>query len=103
MSATDEPFDAGDRQSVKARGRNLKREALSEAAVIRTMLATPEQRKFWWHILEVCGIFRAELLSPEALLFATGQRNIGLLLLGAIPPDLFRLMSDEASKEKQDA
>lgn len=97
-------FDAGDRTSVRRANRDKGRKTKEEEAVIRSMLGTPEQRAWWWDLLSRCGVFRADLLSADALQFATGQRNIGLLLLAAIPPDLYAVMTSEANlKDKQDA
>lgn len=66
---------------------------------LRTVMGTPEGRRFMWGLLGECGLYRSSY-HPSALIhFNEGQRSIGLSLLGRITadcPDQYLTMQSEA-------
>lgn len=99
MSAIDDK-EKVDRKELKWRvGR---RRELEDIAFV---LSTPEGRRFYWRIMEKCGLHRSSFGqgSTNTICFNEGERNIGLLLLAdleeADPQAYVKCLSESKTEE----
>lgn len=79
---------------------------MAERAVddLRSVMGTPQGRRFMWALLGECGLFRSSY-HPSALIhFNEGQRSIGLSLMARVTaecPDLYLTMQGEAIDDQR--
>lgn len=67
------------------------------------VLSTMQGRRFYWRLLEKCGIFESSFTGNNTTFFNEGMRNIGLMLLkdvNEIDPQAYLKMLEESKYEK---
>ena len=71
-----------DKEQVK-RGRKIEQERRRrDLEDMRTILALPAGRRFYWRLLGECGIFKTSFTGNSTTFFNEGMRQVGLKLLG---------------------
>lgn len=94
MNAADEQQLADSKKRNKA-GRD------QELDDLRTVLGTPQGRRFYWRTLGECGIYRTSYTgSSNSTCFNEGKREIGLRLMADLmeaAPEKYILMQQEAT------
>jgi hypothetical protein len=102
----EEPKERGDLADPKKVGR---RETLDKLRVrqeqedILFILSSVQGRRFYWRMMERCGIFESSFTGNNTTFFNEGQRNIGLMLLSKlneISPQSYLQMIHEAKYEE---
>lgn len=68
-----------DRRETKSKV--LRRRELEDVAAI---LATVEGRRFYWRVMQRCGIHKSSFTGNNTTFFNEGERNIGLFLLAEL-------------------
>ena len=73
---------------------------------LKTLMATPQGRRFFWGFLNAAGLYRTSFTGDAATsFFNEGRRNLGLTLqaklLEAAGSDYFLMMQEAAQEEKQ--
>lgn len=58
--------------------RLMRRQELQDVAFV---LSTIEGRRFYWRMMQRCGIHKSSMTGNNTTYFNEGERNIGLLLL----------------------
>jgi len=93
---TDEEFQNDPARNRKASAREDLRQRFIEAA-----LSTRDGREWMYDKLSRCHIYHTSFVVGDALstAYQEGERNIGLLLLAEIPPDVYALMLKEAKND----
>ena len=96
---TDEPYNAAEREDVKALAKLAKQADKERQSVIMHIMDMKSGRAWLLEILEACHVF-APSFTPNALqmAFNEGERNVGLQLLASIMrycPDDYTLMMRE--------
>jgi hypothetical protein len=88
-----EEFQNDPERNRKASAREDLRQRFIEAA-----LSTRDGREWMYDKLSRCHIYNTSFVvgDPHSTAFQEGERNIGLLLLAEIPPDVYALMLKEA-------
>jgi hypothetical protein len=70
---------------------------------IRVMVASVEGRRFYWKVMESCGIFQTSFTGEvNSTMFNEGRRSIGLLMLFDLmeaKPSAFEQMKRENDSE----
>jgi len=69
---------------------------------VREVLNTKRGRRFYWSILEFCGIFKTSNSDQHQIFFNEGMRNVGLKLLADVneaAPEAYLLMLRESKEE----
>lgn len=69
---------------------------------IREVLSTRRGRRFYWELLEFCGIFKTSNSDQFQIFFNEGMRNVGLKLLADVneaSPEAYLLMLRESKEE----
>lgn len=85
VEETRKPFDAGDKDAVRKRAREIKRNETQRIDTLKTIMGTKNGREYMWWLLEQCGAFRTSIAGdPYRTYFNEGQRNIGLIVLSEI-------------------
>lgn len=77
-----------------------RRRELEDVALV---LSSVEGRRFYWRMLERCGIHKSSFTGNNTTFFNEGERNIGLLLLADLEeadPDAYVKCLKEARKEE---
>jgi len=91
----DEEIQAAQRKAEKLAADQLKND-------VRAVMATPEGRRFAWHLLEQAGIYRSSYShEPQAMAFNEGRRSSGLQLMGILTaccPDQYAKMAAEQTE-----
>lgn len=94
---------ASPRQVAKA-GIRENEEAAQRKEDLKTVISTPEGRRFIWRMLDHCGVFRS-VFSPSAhIYYNSGKQDVGHFLQGEIGrdfPDLYQLMVKENGTDAQ--
>lgn len=71
---------------------------------IKTVLSTSEGRRFYWNIMERCGVFKDKFIEDTNLCyFLKGQRSVGLRLFHDVfeaEPTAFQQMQQERKSKK---
>lgn len=75
MSDLDEPIKV---ERKEVRGRLGRRRELEDVSFI---LSTLQGRRFYWRIMQRCGIHKLSFTGNNTTFFNEGERNIGLTLL----------------------
>jgi len=69
---------------------------------IREVLGTRRGRRYFWGLLEWCGIFKTSNSDEHQIFFNEGMRNVGLKLLADVneaAPEVYNLMLRESKEE----
>lgn len=102
MSDIDSFFEIEKKNKEKQEERDAAQKKLY--ASFEACLSSRDGRDVIWHILAVCGIFRASIRQNENVYFNEGRRTIGLEILRTlenIDPQIFVKMIAENAKVKQ--
>ncbi len=95
----DEPFNAADRPSIRARTKQAKVIESLDRSVMRSIMANGPGRAWMYRKLEACHIHTPSFAAnPYVTAYREGERNIGLLLESEIMsacPDMYLLMLQE--------
>lgn len=76
-----------------------------EIADLKTVMSTPDGRRFIWALLGVAGIYRTSFTGNSETFYREGARNVGLRYLALIEencPELYLLMYGEATAGKKE-
>ena len=102
------PRERGDLDDAKKVGRKALWERLEtkrQAADIVAILSTDYGRRFYWRLLEKCGVFKSSFAEREGkMAFYEGQRNIGLFLMSemtTLNPGAYLQMIQESKFEEE--
>lgn len=85
----------------KKRERRLSSERVED---VRWVLSTVQGRRFFWRVLELCGVYSSdESMSTNSEFFQKGKRIIGLTLLRELnearPEAYLEMVSESRRKE----
>lgn len=101
--------NSADRGQIKTATKRAKYLAAQQKADMQKLLGQPEFRRFYWRLLEQCGVF-AQCAAEESeafLRFQEGKRSIGLRYLvelgKANPTALTEMMQDHTTNAKANA
>jgi hypothetical protein len=101
---SEEQYDGGDPEQVKAARREDKLHRTGRNLAIRRLMQDPDGRRFVWDILADCGVFRTPFaMDPYATAFNAGKQSVGQMLLAevtAVVPELYIQMLQEPKDEE---
>ena len=69
----------------------------------KSVMNTEQGRRFFWTLLEDCGIYRSSFTGNSSTFFNEGERNVGLKYMTRcmdICPDLYLKMQSEQVTKK---
>ena len=95
--------DLDDPKKVKRKEIEERLERRQELADVAWVLSTEPGRRFYWRVMNKCGLFKSSFTGNNTTFFNEGERNIGLLLmadLNAAHPEAYLQMLKE-SQQKQ--
>jgi hypothetical protein len=55
-----------------------------EISDLRSVMGTPQGRRFMWRLLEKAGIYKSSMTGNSQTFFLEGQRNVGLYFMAGI-------------------
>lgn len=92
--------NAADEEQVREAAEKSRTNREKQLDDVYWVLSTKQGRRFYYRILEECGVFRLSYRAgqPDLTAFNEGTRNIGLMLLTEINeacPDAYTLMMKE--------
>lgn len=100
-----ETYDASDAASVKSARKKARHEAAKRAEIIKGLMSTPQNRKWFYDLLVKCHIY-TNPHTHDALQtsFNCGEMNIGQQVLAELEgsaTDLYLLMIREAKPQPE--
>lgn len=101
----DRPTQLDDPQTLKERGKALKRNEQERQKMIQALMGLKQGRRYVWEILEMCHVFRTSFATNALVMSMNeGERNIGLWIyadLTAYAQQEYLLMLSENSNAVQ--
>lgn len=97
--------NAADEQSVKDSSKKQNERRRQDIEDIRTLLKSPNGRRFLWRFIEYCGVFKlsADFHNGSRTYFNEGHRNVGNMLVADIaeadPEALVKMMLESKLQE----
>lgn len=91
--------DLSDPQKLKRRESLDNIHRRQELNDIAHVLSTLTGRRFFWRLLQRCGVFKSSFTGNNTTFFNEGERNIGLILLTDLneaDPNAYMLMIQES-------
>lgn len=98
----EEPFNAGDAQSVKRQEVIAKEMKLRRLAGLKKILEDVDSRLWLAELLQFCGVHRISFTGNSETFYREGHRNVGLKIqkeLTSYYPDSYVLMLRENEQE----
>lgn len=72
---------------------------------LKTLMATPQGRRFFWGLLNMAGLYRTSFTGDNATFFNEGMRNLGLniqaRLLEAAESEYFLMIQEAIQEDKE--
>lgn len=96
--------NAADRQQVRETEDKLARQRKQELNDVRSIMQTPEGRRYIWRMLGETGVFRTSFTGNSTTFFNEGMRNVGLKILADVneaSPELYYQMQTEARRKEE--
>lgn len=85
VGTIENPVDLGDQDSVRARNKALRPDAVLRAEMLKAIMGLKQGRKWMYWLLSECHVF-AQVFDKNALVMAhsEGERNVGLKVLAEL-------------------
>lgn len=97
-------MNASDQKDVKKAAKTEKRTRIQELGDVEWVLQTPSGRRFFWRLMEFCGIFELSHTRGDThqTAFHEGMRNVGLKMMVDLmeaQPEAYLRMREENFEE----